>query len=365
MKILDQTNIDWNTIQQFFEMDENLQESFLTKIENQKNDSNLSFLELLKNDIDFSNLTFEDGKTKINESTFQDKKEIEKTHRYQSYIALNYFFNNNNYFDYFSYDSFNILKNSKLLLHEQKKEIVSSEFLLFSFISSESELTNLLNEFGLDNNFLELHFLKTKQKEEKKSLTIFKKWKEIFLQKKEIFKVSFERFLQPINSSQEIEKEKNSLILNTIPFSNEVYALFEKAIEKAIFYKSPIITEEILFLSLLENEKTSCFNLIKKVLKNPTQKILLRYKLLKLIHSQEAIIRNSVSKNQHFFAYLLKTELSSKDFRKLIDTKKLKDAVNIFRNKLICQTVPIKLEEFLEKEIFTSSKANKIRNYSS
>ena len=58
--------------------------------------------------------------------------------------------------------------------------------------------------------------------------------------------------------------------------------------------------------------------IIKKILGNDTDWYLLRYQLIKHLHSQESNIRSEVSKNQQYFAYLLKIELTDLEFEKLL-----------------------------------------------
>jgi len=362
LAFFDATTTDWNTIEQFFEIKEELQDALLAKIDDQKRNSNFSFFELLKVSFDLSKIPKND---KLETEEKEEQIQIEKNYRHQAYTALDFILSRNSYFDYFSFDSFTILKNAKFLIDHYKKEFVTNEFLLFSCISSDSSLTNLLKEFGFDNDFLEKYLLKTPKLN--KNSSFFEKFVTNFDDQKQKLEKKLTDFSFDNNTLIISEEKRKKESLKTVPFSKEVYVVFEKAAESAIRYKSPIITEEILFLTLLEEEKSSATLFFKKVLKNEIQKTLLRYKLLKLIHSQEAIIRTTVPKNQHFFTYLLKTQLSTKDFTKLIETKKLEEAVNVFRNNIISSALLVNVSELLTLEMFDRRKnqnVKELRRYS-
>ena len=57
---------------------------------------------------------------------------IEKRKRHQTYLALDYFLSAVTYFDFFSLDTFNIVKNAKQLAQICNKT-VTSEFLILPF----------------------------------------------------------------------------------------------------------------------------------------------------------------------------------------------------------------------------------------
>jgi hypothetical protein len=66
-------------------------------------------------------------------------------------------------------------------------------------------------------------------------------------------------------------------------------------------------------------------------------------------------------KNQHYFAYLLKTQLSDNEFEKLLERENLFLGVSTFRNLLISDVLKLNLFDELEKEIKFS--LNKKRKY--
>lgn len=86
---------------------------------------------------------------------------------------------------------------------------------------------------------------------------------------------------------------KNSLVIS----SYEVHFLLEKAGENALFrFKTPIITPEILFITLMEEKNTKVGKILNKILKNSLDWYLIRYKLIKRIHNQEMNIRGEIEK---------------------------------------------------------------------
>ena len=92
---------------------------------------------------------------------------------------------------------------------------------------------------------------------------------------------------------------------------------------------------------------------------------LLRYRLIKSLHRNESIIRSEVTKNQQYFAYLLKTELSELEFNKLIDTDSLVTGVQLFRNMLITQLTQVNIFNLVFDEVKKSIKITNKRKYSS
>ena len=79
----------------------------------------------------------------------------------------------------------------------------------------------------------------------------------------------------------------------------------------------------------------------------------------------ESIIRSEVTKNQQYFAYLLKTELSELEFNKLIDTNSLVTGVQLFRNMLITQLTQVNIFTLVFDEVKKSIQITNKRKYSS
>jgi hypothetical protein len=100
------------------------------------------------------------------------------------------------------------------------------------------------------------------------------------------------------------------------------------------------------------------------MLKNEANWYLVRYRLIKRLHSQEVLIRGEITKNQHYFAYLMKTRFSEFDFNKLIKNELLLTAVSFFRNFLVKDILKQNLFQTLGDDISNSIKINNKRKYS-
>jgi hypothetical protein len=85
----------------------------------------------------------------------QDKIELEQRRRNQIYKNFDYILSSITYFDFFSLDAFNITKKAKKIAHYYQKENVNNEILLISFIYSNTQISKLLEEYGLNKNNLE------------------------------------------------------------------------------------------------------------------------------------------------------------------------------------------------------------------
>ena len=150
-----------------------------------------------------------------------------------------------------------------------------------------------------------------------------------------------------------------------VKYSYEVNKIFEKAAENALVrFKTPVISPEILFITIIEEKNTKAAKIIRKFLKDDVQWYLLRYKLIKRIHNQESNIRSEVIKNQHYFAYLMKVQLTDFEFNKLIENEALAKGVSLFRNTLVSNILKIDIFEEISQEIRTSMKITNKRSYS-
>jgi hypothetical protein len=81
--------------------------------------------------------------------TVEQQIDLEKRRRHQIYMLLDYTLSMLTYFDFFSHDTFTIIKRSKYLAQASKRNSVTSEFLLIPFLDSEFEFSMLLNEYNL------------------------------------------------------------------------------------------------------------------------------------------------------------------------------------------------------------------------
>jgi ATP-dependent Clp protease ATP-binding subunit ClpA len=280
--------------------------------------------------------------------TTSEKIIIEKRRRNQAYMALDYLLSAITYFDFFSSDAFKIVKNAKYLAQICNKN-VTSELLLLPFFSYPSDVCQILKEFGITQELVENN---VSSLQEKKKETFFEKRKNSI---KRLFKDVKGFFVQ----------ETLSLDQN-IKYSHEVNKLFEKSAENALLrFKTPVISPEILFITIIEEKDTKASKIIRRFLKKDVDWYLLRYKLIKRIHNQESNIRSEVVKNQHYFAYLMKIQLTDFEFNKLIETETLAQGVSLFRNTLISKILKVNIFDEISDEIYTSMKITNKRSYSS
>ena len=279
--------------------------------------------------------------------TIAEKILIEKRRRHQTYMALDYFLSAVTYFDFFSSDAFKVVKNAKYLAQICEKS-VTSELLLLPFFSYPSHVSAILKDFEITQGMIET-VVTSVQKTKKQSF--FQKQKNSIKQTLRNVKGFFIRETLALDSS--------------VKYSHEVNKIFEKAAENALSrFKTPVISPEILFITIIEDKNSKASKIIKKFLKTDVEWYLLRYKLIKRIHNQESNIRSEVIKNQHYFAYLMKIQLTDFEFNKLIENEALAKGVSLFRNTLISKILKIDIYEELSKEIYTSMKITNKRSYS-
>ena len=265
----------------------------------------------------------------------------EKRRRNQAYQAMDYILSRVTYFDFFSSNAFNIAVHSKYFTQIYNKKTVTSEYLLLPFFYCESNVSSFIADYPLTENILQIA-------NPKKVMTSGIWW-------------------NPLSWFSTSKKKAKSIKFNPkIEFSLEVNQLFEKAAENAMTrFKTPVITSEILFITLME-EKTKVNKLIQEWLGNETEWQMFRYRLIKRLHNQESMIRSEVSKNQQYFAYLLKTELKEAEFEKMIETETLAKGTSLFRNTLISEIVKVDIFDLLWEEIRLNIKISRgHRKYSS
>ena len=271
-----------------------------------------------------------------NENLSKDKKiQTEQRRRHQIYQGLDYLLSIVTYFDFFSLDSFKIIKDAKKFSRFYNVEFVTNEFLLLSFVYSNTQMSKLLEEYGINKETI----LKNLNFGTKTSKPTF------------------------------IEKIKNFLgsetKINNLKFSLEINLLIEKASENALErFKTPVISSEILFLTLIEQKNNKIVKLLKKIVGDNLNWNLLRYKLIKRIHKEESVIRDEISKNQYYFAYLLKTQLTDLEFDRLITNELLSTGVSLFRNTLITKLLKINISNILLNDIHKSINITTKRIYS-
>ena len=292
--------------------------------------------------------------SKTIEEITAEKIVLEKRRRNQAYMALDYLLSGVTYFDYFSADAFKVVKSAKFLAQVCNTN-VTSELLLIPFytypseVAQISEVARILRSFGI-----------TQKRVETIVSRFHKKKKETFFEKR---KNSVKRIIQNIKGF--FVKETLSVDQN-IKYSHEVNKLFEKAAENALLrFKTPVISPEILFITIIEEKHTKASKIIRGFLKKEADWYVLRFMLIKRMHYQESNIRSQVIKNQRYFAYLLKLQLTDFEFNKLIETETLPQGVSLFRNALISKILMVDIYDEISDEIYTSMKISNKRRYSS
>jgi len=277
-------------------------------------------------------------KSNSTESSLSKKVLLEKRKRHQAYITIDYLLGFLTYFDFFSNDTFQIVKNSIFFSKLLEKNTITSDVLLISLLDEKFELSKVLKEYNLSQESLLGVFSNTDSKTGKKN--------------------SFSTFFSKKAKSEEFEEKE-------IIYSQEMNQLFEKIVENALYrFKTPVVTPDLLFITFMEEKTTKAGKLINKMLKNEANWYLVRYRLIKRLHSQEVLIRGEITKNQHYFAYLMKTRFSEFDFNKLIKNELLLTAVSFFRNFLVKDILKQNLFQTLGDEISHSIKINNKRKYS-
>jgi hypothetical protein len=282
--------------------------------------------------------SLEEFKSNSHESSLSKKVLIEKRKRHQAYITIDYLLGFLTYFDFFSNDTFQILKNSVFFSKLVGKNTITSDVLLISLLDDKFELSKVLKEYNLVQGSL---------------LETFSN-----LENKPTGKNPFSSFFSHKSKTLSIDEKE-------IVYSQEINQLFEKTVENALYrFKTPVVNPDLLFITFMEEKNSKVGKLIAKLLKTEANWYLLRYRLIKRLHSQEVLIRGEITKNQHYFAYLMKTRFSEFDFNKLIKNELLLTAVSFFRNFLVKDILKQNLFQTLGDDISNSIKINNKRKYS-
>jgi len=282
--------------------------------------------------------SLEEFKSNSHESSLSKKVLLEKRKRHQAYITIDYLLGFLTYFDFFSNDTFQIVKNSVFFSKLVGKNTITSDVLLISLLDDKFELSKVLKEYNLVQGSL---------------LETFSN-----LENKPIGKNHFSSFFS--HKSKTLSKDEKEIV-----YSQEINQLFEKTVENALYrFKTPVVNPDLLFITFMEEKNSKVGKLIAKLLKTEANWYLLRYRLIKRLHSQEVLIRGEITKNQHYFAYLMKTRFSEFDFNKLIKNELLLTAVSFFRNFLVKDILKQNLFETLGDDISNSIKINNKRKYS-
>jgi len=258
--------------------------------------------------------------------SLEHKIQNEKRRRTQIYSTIDYLISNLTYFDFFSVNAFSLVKYSKYLASSSPNLLVTNELIFLSFFSfSNTKFCEFLRQSGITENRVQplLQYI-----------------------------IPFSDNFFSIQGLPLLFSKKTN---KKVKFSKEVYNLFEKAAENALKrFKTPVITNEILFITLLEEKSFKISKILKKILKTDTKWYLFRFELVKMIHSHQSAIRSEVSINQQYFGYLLQIQLNSDQFNQLIEQNNLSNGVSLFRNSLISNILKLDFFNYLTKDIETS-----------
>jgi hypothetical protein len=281
------------------------------------------------------------------------------------------------YFDFFSNDAFEIINISKSIVQDYQLQTVSSEIFLFSFLREKTEFSEFLKTYSVSDirvsyllslalNEKTSFFTSSKKLKLKKGMIefCFNKLNNLFsIQLKDTIFQSFNKlksgFLKIYYKGTYKQKKKQTLqeqkifsFFSGIQFSNEMHDILEKAAENAFLrFKTPVITSEILFITLMESKETNAGKILEYQFPLSLNWYLLRYQLLKRQYYQEIEIRSQIEKSQRFFTYLLKTQLSTQEFEKLSLDKSLQDVTTLFRNILIKNAMQVDFSNSLKNDI--------------
>ena len=263
----------------------------------------------------------------------------ERRKRLQAYTTIDILANLNTFFDFYSHDLIAIFKNARKLsmymeksMNQEEKAMLTEDTILLAFLLTKCEFQKTLKEYCVGEEkmfdfFRDFGELKNKKEKKSSISSIFKK------KKKNLFNSPFK-----------------------IDLSDNVNLLIEAAFENALNrFKTPIVTPEIFFITLMEAHDLKSGQLIKKLLSNEPNWYTFRYKLIKNLYIEESHIRENVPKSQIFFAYLLKSKLSQLEFSRLLDLKLLDLAVLCFRNKVVKKALKTNFLKVVEKDIHLSA----------
>ena len=298
------------------------------------------------NNLSSNKLIFQMEQNKnIDSLTLNKKIFLEKRRRHQIYTTLDYISSHKNMFDFYSSDTIFLLKRAQNSARIIKQKKVTTELLLLAFFTSDSELLLIFKKFNL-------------------SFPRIFKYVEYGYNLKDSYKNPLKSFFEPLIKNNFLLW--NSKQLNkTSEYNYEVKYVLEKALENAFRFKTPILSPEIFFLTLLEEKNTSAGQLLKLTLKTDLQWNLLRYELLKKIHNQESKVQGNIFKNSRYFAYILKSELTDLQFEKLLKQDKyITRAILNFRDLVINNLLSVDLPSVIYFDVKTSIKATNLRTYS-
>jgi hypothetical protein len=323
----------------------------IKKVENKTKVANLDEILLFLETKDNENIRL----AELSSEEIKIEKINEKRRRNQIYIFLNYLLSWYSYIDFLSADALNLIKNAKDVAHVYKCENVSTEFFLVPFLENDTKFNSILSEIesfsGENFLYIKKHFKIAIQKTKKKNNNFFlnEQSENVNPTKNHLFSALL---------------RKKTHLNQRIEFSSEIHSILEKAAQNASTrFRTPVITSEILFLTLMENKKSKASKILNHIFNDKEHFLGLRYKMMNYLHTQESSIRNEHRLNEHFFAYLLKLNISDLRFSALLENELLKETISTFRYDVFSEILNRNCFNFLFKELNLSIRMNSFRTY--
>jgi hypothetical protein len=257
---------------------------------------------------------------------------------------------------------------------------VPSEYLLYSLVSpvnkvnkESSDISDILRSYDVTQEKLDqiILFLETdepslsswSQKLKRSIEKTIKRNKspETSLNLKSYLKKQFDNTLLRFSLVTNYFVNLEALLSNSneVDFSEDILEVFEIAYENALErFNTPVITPEILLITLLEEGETRGGGVILELIPSSRDWLVLRYKLLKRLYYQVSTIQEEIIPNNTYFTYLFKRHLSEEAFNQFTDEEnrrdQLADIVRYYRAKLISKIVKYDLMKYLETDIHYS-----------
>jgi len=139
-------------------------------------------------------------------------------------------------------------------------------------------------------------------------------------------------------------------VIRDIPFSTELEEIFERLDDELFVYKSPVISSETLFIAMMECRDSNAGKMIRNLCQSEMEWYVLRYRLMKRLHTQEVALRNEPL-NQRFFAYLLRIQLTDQYFNRMLNRGLLSLALPLYRTELILNSLNLSVSESLNQKL--------------
>lgn len=268
----------------------------------------------------------------------------EKRKREQIYTYLDILLSNYTVFDFFTKESFELLIISKKLAALYEHKYVTEDIFLLSFFYLDAPIKEELKNSGVTYEKVLKKIQYIKPASMKRPIP------EMYLKK------LFRKITKIFKKKVEIDSSFN--------YISSLCNIFTQCLDKAIeVYKTPVITPEILFITLMDSDTWISSRVLKEVLTNEPDWVILRYRLVKALYKEESIIKNNLDQNQFYFAYLLKIYLPKTHFLNLADRELLTPGILYFRQLLLLNLLSFDFYAYLEREVNLSIKLTSTRQY--